>query len=279
MLAIPKDLAANPAHLVRPLEGGHVIRYQSNASTQATQFLVTQPTLVYVASGCKKLRPHGSRDELSASAGELVALRSGTHVMSELVAGAEPYTSIILCLDRSWVSSIVGETSGRRDGLRANITPASPAFVAALQAAASTTRVGSEAFLVWGQELLASIRDEGVLELLATEADAWNQEPEGRLTTVMREHCLSPLAVPEYAALCAMSLSTFKRVFRRSFGVAPGEWLLGVRLQHAKTLLLQAWGSVTDICYESGFSDLANFSRVFRQRFGMPPSKLRAQNS
>ncbi|MBL4633875.1 MAG: helix-turn-helix transcriptional regulator [Kofleriaceae bacterium] len=270
MLAIPKDLVSNSGHLVRELEGGHLIRYRSNTNTQATQFLVTDPTLVYVASGTKKLRPHGS-DELIAPAGSLVTLRPGAHVMSELVADETPYTSIILSFDRAWVSSTVGEKGSLLSQQRATVTRPSPAFVEAIHSVPSADAICRD----WVDNLLRTTEREGVLELLWTEAEHSRQEPESRMRTVMSEHCLSPLMVPEYAVLCAMSLSSYKRIFRRSFGIAPGRWLLGVRLHHAKTLLLEDELSVTDICYQSGFLDLSNFSRVFRQHFGIPPSQIR----
>jgi AraC-like DNA-binding protein len=50
-----------------------------------------------------------------------------------------------------------------------------------------------------------------------------------------------------------------------------------MRLDHAHTLLRQGVSlRVSDIAFQSGFSDVSHFNRMFRARFGETPSELRA---
>ncbi|MTB49999.1 helix-turn-helix transcriptional regulator [Lewinella sp. W8] len=82
------------------------------------------------------------------------------------------------------------------------------------------------------------------------------------------------LNVEELADLAGLSLSSFYRAFKKEFGEAPHKWLMNRRLQAAYELLKNTDRSVTDICYQMGFKDVAHFSRRFKQHFGVPPSAV-----
>jgi AraC-like DNA-binding protein len=69
-----------------------------------------------------------------------------------------------------------------------------------------------------------------------------------------------------------MSPFHFIRQFNALFGVTPHQYRMQVRLDHAKRLLARRGSSVTDVCFEVGFSSLGSFSALFARRFGEPPS-------
>lgn len=62
-------------------------------------------------------------------------------------------------------------------------------------------------------------------------------------------------------------------VFRKTYGMAPQEYLTHLRLERAKDFL-QSGYSVTNAASMSGFSDLCNFSRQFKAYYGYTPSSL-----
>ena len=80
----------------------------------------------------------------------------------------------------------------------------------------------------------------------------------------------------ELAHLCGMSLSTFKRTFRRVFNATPATYLRGKRLARAAQLLRRTDQRVSDVAYDCGYRDLAHFSRSFQQAYGVSPSAYRA---
>jgi transcriptional regulator GlxA family with amidase domain len=43
-------------------------------------------------------------------------------------------------------------------------------------------------------------------------------------------------------------------------------------LDIAKEMLLHTSLSVTDVCFSTGFENVAHFSKVFKERFGVAPS-------
>ena len=95
------------------------------------------------------------------------------------------------------------------------------------------------------------------------------------LPAIMEANCRHNLPLEAFAKLCHCSLSTFKREFRRHYGVAPGRWLIEQRLQCSAHLLTTTGMSVTEIVFECGFEQPAHFTRAFKARFGQPPSEYR----
>jgi AraC-like DNA-binding protein len=77
------------------------------------------------------------------------------------------------------------------------------------------------------------------------------------------------------ADIAYMSPYHFCRVFHQLIGIPPGEFLATLRLDAAKRLLLTTSLSVTDICYEVGYSGLGSFTTRFTQLVGLPPRLLR----
>ena len=84
------------------------------------------------------------------------------------------------------------------------------------------------------------------------------------------QHLLLPLA-----RSVGMSPFQFARIFRELTGFAPHQYLLKVRYREALRMLRDG-ATVTEACFESGFSNLSHFTRGFRKRFGHRPSSVRA---
>jgi AraC-like DNA-binding protein len=83
----------------------------------------------------------------------------------------------------------------------------------------------------------------------------------------------------EYARLCHRSLSSYKRDFQNTFGIAPGRWLLEKRLAHAAHLLLNSFKPIGDIMCESGFKNITHFARAFKKQYGSSPLRYRKQKA
>ncbi|MEV4437794.1 AraC family transcriptional regulator [Streptomyces sp. NPDC049577] len=84
-----------------------------------------------------------------------------------------------------------------------------------------------------------------------------------------------PLDVPALAAIAHVSPAHFTRVFRATFGETPHRYLQRRRVERAMFLLRETGRSVTDICFDVGFSSLGTFSRTFRDIVGESPRAYR----
>ena len=71
------------------------------------------------------------------------------------------------------------------------------------------------------------------------------------------------------------SRSRFSHAFKRETGESFKEYLIGVRLEHAKRLLKYSNLNVTEIAFSVGFHDANYFSNVFKKRLGVSPLAYR----
>lgn len=93
-------------------------------------------------------------------------------------------------------------------------------------------------------------------------------------------HCIERraaelLTLDDVAAAVGLSTFHLMRVFKRSIGVTPHQYLMRVRLLRAIDLLRDTRQPVTSIAYEAGWSDLSNFTRTFQRDVGCSPGQFR----
>jgi AraC-like DNA-binding protein len=84
-----------------------------------------------------------------------------------------------------------------------------------------------------------------------------------------------PLDVRAVAAVAHLSEAHFSRSFRACFGETPHRYLQRRRVERSMFLLRETDRSVTEICFDIGFSSLGTFSRTFREIVGETPSAYR----
>jgi AraC-like DNA-binding protein len=82
-----------------------------------------------------------------------------------------------------------------------------------------------------------------------------------RLEEAARQACLSPFH--------------FQRLFVRTFGESPHQFVTRLRMERARRLLEADEMRVTDICLEIGYASLGTFSTRFAERTGQSPSEYR----
>jgi AraC-like DNA-binding protein len=87
-----------------------------------------------------------------------------------------------------------------------------------------------------------------------------------------------PLDVRAVAAVAYLSEAHFIRSFRATFGETPHRYLQRRRVERSMFLLRETDRSVTEVCFDVGFSSLGTFSRTFREIVGETPSEYRENN-
>ena len=87
-----------------------------------------------------------------------------------------------------------------------------------------------------------------------------------------------PLNVRVVAAVAHLSEAHFIRSFHATFGETPHRYLQRRRVERSMFLLRETDRSVTDVCFDVGFTSLGTFSRTFREIVGETPSDYRAAN-
>jgi AraC-like DNA-binding protein/ligand-binding sensor protein len=79
----------------------------------------------------------------------------------------------------------------------------------------------------------------------------------------------------------AMHVSTFYfcKMFKKATGLTFTDYLSRVRIEKAKTLLLNPHLRISEIAYDVGFQSLTHFNRMFRKIAGISPTKYRESKS
>jgi AraC-like DNA-binding protein len=91
----------------------------------------------------------------------------------------------------------------------------------------------------------------------------------------IESHYTQPIRIVDLARQAHLSERHFTRIFTLNYQVPPIEYILRLRLQHARRLLANSDRSLTQIAADCGFYDLSAFSRMFKSRFALTPSEYR----
>ena len=81
--------------------------------------------------------------------------------------------------------------------------------------------------------------------------------------------------IGELAAAAGLSLFHFAKLFKRSTGSSPHQYILHLRLKRAKWLLRKTETSLSEVALQAGFADQSHLTNVFRRFIGVTPSKFR----
>ncbi len=98
-----------------------------------------------------------------------------------------------------------------------------------------------------------------------------------QLERVMEENYAYNLKLIDYAQLCHMSLSKFKRCFNAHYQTTPAAWLKEKKLGLAKKRLTNSDLPVNQLALECGFEDPSHFIRVFKKRYNCTPHQFRSE--
>lgn len=118
------------------------------------------------------------------------------------------------------------------------------------------------------------------LSALVTQIVLEKQNAEPLLVRKAREyirlHKMEPLSLTTVAQASGASVFHFCKVFKKTTGLRFTDYVGRVRLEDAKTQLLNPNRRVSEIAYDVGFQSLTQFNRVFKRVFGQSPSEFRA---
>jgi AraC-like DNA-binding protein len=84
-----------------------------------------------------------------------------------------------------------------------------------------------------------------------------------------------PLDVELLARGANMSAGHLSREFKRVYGESPYGYVMTRRIERAMALLRRGDLSVTEVCFEVGYSSLGTFSTRFRELVGRSPGAYR----
>ncbi|MDF2927650.1 MAG: AraC family transcriptional regulator [Paenibacillaceae bacterium] len=96
------------------------------------------------------------------------------------------------------------------------------------------------------------------------------------ITSYFAFHISEPIAVSDMAKRAGLSPSRFNVLFKATFGTTPYQYLLGMRIDHAKELLGNGY-PIKVVSQYCGFADEHYFCKAFKSVTGLTPGQYRYQ--
>lgn len=94
----------------------------------------------------------------------------------------------------------------------------------------------------------------------------------------IQSHLAEDLSLEQLLSVVHLSKYHFVRIFKESFGVTPGKYILRSRISAARRLLVTTALPVYEIASMVGFTDTTSFYRAFRELEGSSPGSIRRES-
>lgn len=89
---------------------------------------------------------------------------------------------------------------------------------------------------------------------------------------------IKKVSLDEIANYVGYSKYYTSSIFHKKYGITIQDFIINLKIEYAKKLLLETNYSVTEIIMESGFSSMSNFYSIFIKTVGCTPLKFKKKN-
>ena len=94
----------------------------------------------------------------------------------------------------------------------------------------------------------------------------------------VEQNIATPPSLSQLARKAGINEYKLKRGFKELFGTTVFGYLSNIRLEKAKTQLLQGNKTIGEIAFDLGYSSSQHFSKAFKKKFGITPSQCGTLN-
>jgi AraC family transcriptional regulator len=95
-----------------------------------------------------------------------------------------------------------------------------------------------------------------------------------RAVEYIQDQLDADLTVSGIAQAVGISPDHFTRLFKKSTGQTPYEYVVEARVRKAKELLTTGKLTISEAAHHVGFVDQSHLTRHFKRVFGLPPKRL-----
>ena len=94
----------------------------------------------------------------------------------------------------------------------------------------------------------------------------------------VEQHFAEPITLERLAYLSNMSVTNFRREWKKLYSETPMQYRDAVRLYYAKEYLNSGYYTVSEVGDKCGFDDVSYFVRFFKKKTGVSPRKFQKQS-
>lgn len=123
--------------------------------------------------------------------------------------------------------------------------------------------------------LLSLLREFAASGLQHPRSSRGNDPMQRELLTYLQQNYMEPLRLEDLSKQFHLSEKYLSRYFKQHFHLTLTQYLMHLRLTHARHLLETGDLPVTEVALQSGFSNVSHFIRSFHAAFQMSPLQYR----
>ncbi len=225
--------------------------------------------LLYLFSGKEIFFDEKKRVILEAKAGDMVFLPSGARYQMRV---AEEYTNFSLI---NFDMSLDGDALTLADGMEILVSDCYDGDLFALFHKAARACDQAESISVFRRKELIyrlfAYLSVSYSERFIPEGDSFLKIKPG--VDLLRASYLENLPISQLAAVCNISISSFRTLFVERFGMPPVQYRNQLRIDRAKELLSDGDVTVSEVAEAMGFSSESYFCRCYKKMTGTTPTQ------
>jgi two-component system response regulator YesN len=96
-----------------------------------------------------------------------------------------------------------------------------------------------------------------------------------RCKEYLDKHYMEELSLEKIAAMFHFNPSYFSNLFKQKTGANLTDYIINLRIEHAKHIIAASDAKVADVSREVGFRNTAYFIKMFKRRTGLSPNRYR----
>lgn len=96
---------------------------------------------------------------------------------------------------------------------------------------------------------------------------------------IVNESFNSNITLESAAKQLSVAPQYLSSIFKQVLGINFSDYLSDIRLNYAEKQIKNSKKSITEICFEAGYTNFSHFSRSFKKKYELSPREYRKQNA
>ena len=93
----------------------------------------------------------------------------------------------------------------------------------------------------------------------------------------IEQHFAEEIRLEVLAAFCNMSVTNFRREWKKRYPESPLQYRDAIRIEYAKEYIRSGYYTISEIAEKCGFEDPSYFARFFKKQTGLTPGETKKQ--
>ncbi|TPN81209.1 helix-turn-helix domain-containing protein [Aquimarina algicola] len=271
-ITLPDELVREPSLSVG------VFDYISNQEISKQHIVLNKNTISFLREGTKEVFSENSSFAIDNS--QFLLMKSGKCLMTEKLSQTNNYRSILLFFSNEVISEFIRKFEIRTS--KPKINQSIHAFEydifitrfvdSLLDITKFSKEIQHNILKIKFEELmLYLIESKGTDFLYPLITDPGN--PSQKFIHTVERNKYNKLTLQELSFLCNMSISSFKREFKKHYLISPIKWFQNKRLEYAFHLIKDEQKRPSDIYSDVGYENLSSFIQAYKAKYGLTPKQ------